>query len=323
LPALLGALTSLLFFASIIAHELTHSLVTRAEGGRVDKITLFIFGGVAQITDEPRTPGREFFMAASGPAMSVLIAVVSYLAYVLMKGNGVSWWAWSPLWYLAYINLVVGVFNLLPGYPLDGGRVLRSILWAITGDVGKATRWAARSGQAIGWFLVALAAFDLLGGHTELVWFGLLGLFIAWLAGSAYRQQELQSRMAGVSVGDIMTPSPEYVSGDSTIQGFVNDHILGRRHSRYPVMAGGAIVGLVSLPDIKSVPREDWPVRRVIDVTNQDLAALAAPADTPAEAVLPKLAGDAPGALLVVRDGRLAGIITRADVLDFLNRPQD
>jgi Zn-dependent protease/predicted transcriptional regulator len=317
----LGAATSLLFFGSIVAHELTHSLVTRAEGGRVDKITLFIFGGVAQITEEPRSPGREFLMAAAGPAMSLLLAVVCYLGFVLLQSRGTPWWVWAPLQYLAAINLFVGVFNLLPGFPLDGGRVLRSILWAITGDVGKATRWASRSGQVIGWGMVAIALFSLFGGSTGLLWFGLVGWFIAWLAGSAYRQQMLQSRVAGVSIGDIMTHAPEYVMGDSTIEQFVHEHLLGRRHSRYPVMLDGMIVGLVSLPDIKAVAREEWPARRLIEVTNRDLSAISAPAETPVELVLPRLAGDAPGALLVVREGRLAGILTRADVLDFLNRP--
>ena len=189
-----GSLTAFLFFASIVVHELAHALVTRASGGKVDKITLFIFGGVAELTDEPTSPGKEFLMAAAGPAMSLLVsAVVAFVGFAVAASSGASWWLWAPLQYLATINFFVGVFNLLPGFPLDGGRVLRAILWGMTGDILKATRWAARSGQLIGWSLVAYAVLGVLGilpGASDAIWLGLIGWFIAWLAGSAYRQQD-------------------------------------------------------------------------------------------------------------------------------------
>ena len=318
---LLGIVTSLLFFASIIAHELCHALVTKAEGGSVEKITLFIFGGVAQIDEEPRSPGREFIMAASGPLMSLLIAGVCFFGAVSAVGRGAPWWVIAPLRYLGSINLFVAIFNMLPGFPLDGGRVLRSILWAATGDVLKATRWAARSGQVLGWAMVGLAVYSVLQGGTDFIWFGLVGWFIAWLAGSAYRQEQIHSRLEGVTVGSIMTEHPEFVSGDITIERLANEHLLGGLHSRYPVIYGGAIVGIVSLSDVKSVSREDWPSVRVIDVTNRDLPNLSVHADTPVEKVLAQLTTGEPGAVLVVREGRLAGIVTRADVLDLLRPP--
>ncbi len=317
---LVGAITTLLFFASIVAHELCHALVTRAEGGKVDRITLFIFGGVAQIDEEPRSPGREFIMAASGPLMSLLIAGVCFFGYVSL-GQGAAWWLLAPLQYLGSINLFVAIFNMLPGFPLDGGRVLRSILWAATGDVLKATRWAARSGQVLGWALVALAVYGVLNGGTNYIWFGLIGWFIAWLAGSAYRQEQIHVRLAGVTVESIMTEHPEYVSGDITIEQLANEHLLGGLHSRYPVIYGGAIVGIVSLSAIKAVPRESWPITRVVDVTDRDLPTLSVQADTLVESVLNRLAAGEPGAVLVVRDGRLAGIVTRADVVELLKPP--
>jgi Zn-dependent protease/predicted transcriptional regulator len=317
----LGTGTSLLFFGSILAHELSHSLVMLASGGRVDKITLFIFGGVAEISDEPGSPGKEFLMASAGPAMSLLIAGACYLALVLSATAGLAWWVTAPLNYLATINLFVAVFNLLPGFPLDGGRVLRSILWAITGDVLKATKWAARSGQFIGWSMVGLAVVTTLRGRSDFIWFGLVGWFIAWLAGASYRQQQVRSRLEGIAVGQIMTPHPQYVSGEISLEQLAHEHFLGADHSRYPVFYQGQIVGIVSLPDAKSVARADWPYVQVIEVTDRDLTRLSVLAETPVQEVLSRLAGQQTGAILVVDQGRLAGIVTRSDVMALLREP--
>ena len=317
----LGAATSLLFFASILAHELSHSLVTLANGGRVEKITLFIFGGVASIEEEPRSPGREFLMAAAGPGMSLLIAGICYAGLLAASGAGLPWWVTEPLGYLASINLFVAVFNLLPGFPLDGGRVLRSILWALTGDVLKATKWAARSGQFIGWSMVTVAVFTVLKGRSEFIWFGLIGWFIAWLAGASYRQQQMRSSLDGVTVGQIMTPHPAFVSGDITLESLAHEHFLGAPHSRYPVLYEGQIVGIVSLSSVKSVARADWPYVPVIEVTDRDLTRLSVLAETPVQEVLARLSRPESGAVLVVADGRLAGIVTRADVLALLQEP--
>ena len=316
---LAAVVTTLLFFASVVAHELSHSLVARASGGHIDRITLFLFGGVAQMDEEPKTPGREFLMASAGPGMSLLIGAVCFVAWRASLAIGAEWWLWAPLEYLAFINLFVAGFNLLPGFPMDGGRVLRSILWAITGDLLKATRWAVRVGQFIGWSMVVLAVTSVLRGTADLIWFGLIGWFIASLAGQAYRQQVLRSRIQGVRVSEIMSANPEYVEGETTLDDLVRDHFLGRRHSRYPVLYEGSIVGLVTLPDVKAVAQADWPFVRTIEVTNRDIASLVVRADEPAEGLLRRLAGDRPGALIVVSEGRLAGIVTRADVIALLH----
>lgn len=318
----LGAITSLLFFASILAHELSHSLVTLANGGRVEKITLFIFGGVASIEDEPRSPGREFVMAAAGPVMSLLIAGACGLGFVAATAAGLAWWVTAPLAWLANVSLFIAIFNLLPGFPLDGGRVLRSILWALTGDILKATKWAARCGQLIGWSMVALAVVTALQGSSDFIWFGVIGWFIAWLAGASYRQQQVRSRLQGIAVSQIMTPHPEFVSGDITLEVMAHEHFLGAAHSRYPVLYQGQIVGVVSLPDAKSVARADWPHVQVIEVTDRDLSRLSVLAETPVQDVLSRLAGQETGAILVVADGRLAGIVTRADVMSVLQEQE-
>lgn len=325
LLALLGVATAFLFFASIVVHELAHALVTRASGGRVEKITLFIFGGVAELADEPISPGREFLMAAAGPAMSVLISVMALVGYLMASSAGAAWWLWAPLQYLATINFFVGAFNLLPGFPLDGGRVLRAVLWGLTGDILKATRWAARAGQLIGWALVGYAVLGALGivpGASDVVWLGLVGWFIVWLAGSAYRQQVVRTRLASIAVGEIMTPHPRTVPGEATVEQLAHDHLLGGQHSRYPVLFEGSVHGLVSLDDLKRIERPDWPYVRVIDITNRDLGALSVPVGATVDSLLARLTAGGPGAVLVVDDGRLVGIATRADVISAIQRQE-
>jgi Zn-dependent protease/predicted transcriptional regulator len=315
---LLGAITALLFFFSIVLHELSHSLVARAEGGHVDKITLFIFGGVAQIDDEPTTAGREFLMAAAGPGMSIVIALAALIAFAVTSSAGLPWWVWSPLQYLAAINFFVGVFNLLPGFPMDGGRVLRSILWGLSRDLLSATRWAVRVGQFIGWSLVVLAVVTALNGNLSFVWLGLIGWFITTLAGQAYRQQVLRSRTSAVAVGEIMSRDPESIDASESLEDAIGEHFLGKGHSRYPVVQDGSVVGLITLPDVKTVSRSEWHSTRVGDVANKDLGGLVVAADTPVDKVLQRLSSDKPGALLVVGDGHLVGIVTRADVIGLL-----
>lgn len=320
---LVAAISAVLFFASILAHELSHSLVSRAFGGHVDRITLFILGGVAQMDEEPETAGREFLMAIAGPGMSLAIGIISLVIHTVTVSAGAPWWIWSPLQYLAIMNLLVAGFNLLPGFPLDGGRVLRSILWGLTGDLLKATRWAVRVGQFIGWAMVGLAIMDLFRGSTRMLWTGLIGWFIANMAGQAYRQQVVRSYTSSVGVGEIMSREPEYVDGEQTLDLLVRDHFLGRQHTRYPVLYEGSIVGLVSIDDVKGIAQADWPFTKTVDITNKDMATLIVRAEATVDTVLARLASDQPGALIVVRDGRLAGVVTRSDVIALLQAEQE
>jgi Zn-dependent protease/CBS domain-containing protein len=326
--ALVATVSAALFFASLVLHELSHSVVARAGGVQVSRITLFLLGGVSQMEEEPHSAGKEFVMAFAGPGMSLLIGAVSFVGYYLLKGAGAAWWIWSPLYYLAFVNVVLGVFNLLPGFPLDGGRVLRAILWGITGDVVKSTRWAARVGQFIGWSMVALFVANLLtagrltgtGNPLALIWLGLIGWFITTMAGAAYRQVVVKDQLAKFVVANAMTPSPQSIPGDITLEDAAHQYFLGGRHSRYPVLADGQIVGIITLPMVKDVPRNEWPFRTVVDTADKDLASLVVDATTHVDDTLARLMPDRPGALLVVSGGRMVGIITRADVIDLLQR---
>lgn len=317
---LAGLVTATLFFASIVFHELSHSLVARSGGLKIERVTLFIFGGVAQMAEEPQTPGREFVMAIAGPAASLVLAGVFFVAEVLSRAGGLPSWIWGPLAYLAQINLFVGFFNLLPGFPLDGGRVLRSGLWAATGDQLKATRWAARSGQVIGYSMVAFAVFGVIRGTLAFIWFGLIGWFIATLADNSYRQQLAKTRLHATTAASAMSPRPVTAPGEIALEQLAHDYFLGGRHSRYPVLLDGQVIGLISLSDAKRLPRERWMTTRVADVANRDLPTLIISGDAPLDAALARLSGESPGALLVVSEGHLVGILTRADLVSRLRR---
>lgn len=332
LYALVAIVSAALFFASLVLHELSHSLVARAGGVPVNRITLFLLGGVSQMEEEPHSAGKEFVMAFAGPAMSLLIGAVGFIGYAVLKSAGTPWWLWAPLYYLAFVNVLLGVFNLLPGFPLDGGRVLRSIIWGISGDLVKSTRWAARVGQVIGWSMILLFVANLLtGGQLSaglgqgrdpfaFIFLGLIGWFITTMAGASYQQVVMKDRLSKFVVANAMTPSPQVIPGDITLEDAAHQYFLGGRHSRYPVMSEGQIVGVITLPMLKAIPREDWPFRHVTDAADRDLASLVVDSATHVDDTLPRLVPDRPGVLLVVSDGRMVGILTRADVIDLLQR---
>ncbi len=318
---LLGAIvTAILFFGSVVLHELSHSLVARSGGTRITKVTLFIFGGVAQMEEEPRSPGNELAMAAAGPLMSVVLAAVFFVAYSVLRGLGISDAFWAPLWFTSGVNMSVAVFNLMPGFPLDGGRILRAVLWWTTGDLLKATRWAASLGRGIGFLLMAAAVLGVMTGRTGLIWLGLLGWFLTSLAENALRRQEVQSALTGVTIEGVMSPSPLVVPGEMTLEQLGQDYFLGQRHTRYPVVVGGAIVGLVTLAQAKAIPRDQWGRVTVADVADRDLGGLLVSAGEPVDQVVNRLGRPGgPGALLVVKDGLVVGIVTKADVVRVLD----
>lgn len=318
--AVMGVVTALLFFASVLLHELAHSLVARAGGLRIEKVTLFVFGGVSQMDDEPQRPGFESRIAAAGPLASLVLAGLFYGLTRIPPVRALHPLA-VTLDYLGVINLSLGVFNLLPGFPLDGGRVLRAALWAATGDILKATRWASRMGQLIGMLLVGVAVFGVVLGHSlDLVWFGLIGWFISGLATAAYQQQVVRSRLHGIEVGTIMSTAPELIDASLTLDRLARRYLLTGDHEHYPVIREGAIVGLIGMPQLRAVPVERWEATTAGEAAFGDLAAVVVSPQTTVDRILARLEPDGPGAVLVQEEDRLAGIVTRADVIALLTR---
>lgn len=317
LNVLVATAMTLAFFASIVLHELAHSLVARAGGLKVSRVTLFVFGGVSQMQDEPVRPLHEFLLAVAGPGMSLLLGGLGY-GLLAVLGSAAPL-VTVPIRYLAVINISVAVFNLLPGFPLDGGRVLRSLLWAITGDKLKATKWASTSGRALGYGLVAIAVFGVLRGMPNLIWLAVMGWFLAALASSAYRQQLIRTELAEVPLSRIMTSPVDLVPADVTLEEMAHSYFLGGRHARYPVVDDGRVVGLIELQATREVPRDKWRDTTAADAAYRDLTGIVAAPDTPVDRVLSLMEPSAHGAVLVVEEGRLAGIVTRSDVIRLLN----
>jgi Zn-dependent protease/CBS domain-containing protein len=316
----LALLSAVLFFGSVLVHELAHALVSQARGIRVQDITLFLFGGATRARVESRGPGDEFLIAVVGPLTSALLAGL----FGIVAGLGrdvLSRPLAGTFGYLAWVNLLLAVFNLIPGFPLDGGRLLRSAIWKATGSLGRATRIASVSGQAVGWLLVAggvafLLAGDLAGG----IWFAFIGWFLVQAARSSYQELQLQQLLRGVEAEDVMAANLLRIPPELSLQEAVDDYFMRYDHGAFPVDEQGRTIGLLTLRGVRRVPREQWPTRRVREhmVPLGDQVVVAP--DARMDGVLGKLQDGEAGRVLVVQDGEVVGIITPSDLTRWLRR---
>jgi len=318
---LLGISAALLLFASVLVHELAHSLAARRYGIDVHAITLFLFGGVSQIRGEPRSPGAEFVIAIVGPATSLVLAGLFWLGFRLGLEAEAPLTFLALSWYLALINGILAVFNLLPGLPLDGGRVLRSALWQVTGNLRQATRWASGAGQVIGLLLILWGGFSLFatGAVVSSLWLMFIGWFLITAAQSAYRQLELREALAGVAVGEVMTPRLPMVDARTSVEVFVRDYLLRLDAPLFMAVEEGRVVGLVSLEDVRRLGRDDWATTPVGAIAHSVEEERTVSATTDAWDALAQMLEEDVGRLLVTRDGRVEGVISR-DVLSRLVR---
>src|SRR5712691_3417466 len=315
-----GLVASLLFFLSILLHELGHSYVAVRSGLRIESITLFIFGGVAQLGSDPKDGRTEFRMAAAGPLVSLVLAALFYVASGLPLLGGATR---AVSRYLCFINVVVAIFNLVPAFPLDGGRLLRGLLWRRFGRV-KATRVAATAGTLFAYFLILTGALSLLrGASVGGVWQILIGWFLKDAALNAYRQVRLDETLADVTVGDAMVREVSTVPGEISVAEAARDHFMRTGYGAYPVVRGNTVVGLLCLRDIlKMSPeeRESTSVQGAMIPLRDDL--VAAPGDPVLEA-LARMGRSSLGRLLVLEDGHLVGVLSARAVLRQLKVRQD
>jgi Zn-dependent protease len=315
----LAAIGALGLFASIIFHELAHSLVARQFGLPVGGITLFIFGGIAELQHEPRTPGSEFWIAIAGPIASFVLAAGIYVLGLAAE-NIVSVPVMVLLSYLAVANLLLAIFNMLPAFPLDGGRVLRSILWRLNGDPLKSTRVATRMGTILGYAVMALGLYEIvvLRGFTGGLWYMLIGYFITNAAAQSRFQAEILNSLRGVPVGRVMRGYADAVPAGASLQtaviGFFDR--IGRKS--FPVVDdAGAIAGVLPLSAVSSVPRERWGETLVRDVAQPLTRSVFASPNDDAFDTLMRLSNGNLNELVVVYNGGLAGSISRKDLFDF------
>lgn len=320
---IMGTLAALLFFASLLAHEIAHSLVARAKGIPVEGITLFIFGGMARMRLEAEDPRDEFQIAAVGPLSSLAIAGLFALVWWL---GGLA--GWHPAItiaaaYLAFLNALLAVFNLMPGFPLDGGRVFRALVWRLTGDPTKATRWAAAAGRWFGYLLMAFGALQLFAGAVlGGMWLIFIGWFLQNAAGMSLRQYVVRHLLEGVGAREIMTADPDCVPADLSVQELVDTCFLEKKHHAFPVIEDGRPVGLVTLQHVKRLPRREWPGRQVRDVMRSAEGIVVAPRESVSR-VLEIMQEAGERRVLVVRDGHLAGLISASDVAAWLQREEE
>ena len=314
---LLGFIAAILLFVSVLVHELAHSLVARARGLPVKSISLFIFGGVSNIEREPRSPGVEFQMAIVGPIASLVIGVISWLIALAIGGSVPPLTA--ILAYLGIANILLGLFNLIPGFPLDGGRVLRSIIWKVSGSLRTATRWAARVGIVVAflfifWGIWQFFSGNILGG----IWIGFIGWFLLTASQSANTEVALQSMLQGVQVADVMRPVTVSAVPTLTLRQLVDGYLLPLGLRAIPVVQDERLLGLVTLAEVRGVPREQWDATTVAQVMIPlDRLHTISPDQSLNEA-LPMLVSRDVNQAPVIQNGRLVGMLSREMVMRYL-----
>ena len=316
--ALLGTMG---LFASLIVHEVCHSLVARRMGMPVAGITLFIFGGVSQLEDEPPTAASEFLMAVVGPISSVLIAVLAFVALLVGKRMGWSFGLLLVFRYLAFVNFVLAAFNSLPAFPLDGGRVLRSIVWGITGDLGVATQVAVSIGSvlSLGLMFLGLALMFVLQAFILGLWLLVIGFFVRQAALSNLRMVQMREYLEGETVRRFMTTDLATVPRNLNLQSFVDEMVFHHRFSYYPVVDDeGRLLGVVSARAPRQVSQLDWGTTTVRHVMTPVDESMTIHPDDDAVDALSSLRRRQESRLVVVENGRPVGIVSLRDLLGFL-----
>jgi Zn-dependent protease len=310
-------------FLSIIVHEFSHSLVARKGGMPMKGITLFIFGGVAEMGDEPPSPGTELMMAAAGPLASIAIALVFYGLYSV--GGWIPTPARAVIGYLALINGLLAGFNLVPAYPLDGGRVLRAILWGVKKDIHWATRVSSTVGSAFGFFLIFMGILNVLRGNfIGGMWWFLIGMFLNGAARASYQRLVTRRALEGESVRRFMSENPVTVPPSMTVERLVEDVVYKHHHKMYPVVTeDGRLEGCVSTRDVKSVPREEWARKTAGDLSSSCTPDNTIGPDEDATKALAAMNRSRESRLMVVAGDRLVGVLALKDLLDFLSLKVD
>jgi Zn-dependent protease len=319
----LAAVTALLFFASIVVHELSHAVIAKSRGMSVRSITLFALGGVANIEKESSDAKSEFWMAIVGPITSVVIGLV-----FLGLARSTGWRpelgtppspVWAGLVWLGYINIALAVFNMIPGYPLDGGRVLRSIVWRFTGNMVRSTQIAASVGQfiAAGFIVFGLFRFFLGAGFGGL-WLAFIGWFLSQAAAASYGEAEASVALAGVRVGDVMSQDCPTVDGNVNLRAFAEEHLLRTGRRCFVVLQDTRELGLVTVHELKQIERDRWPFTTVAQIAVPFERMRTVSPDTNITQALEFMVREDVNQLPVISNGKLAGVISRGHVLQFL-----
>lgn len=322
--ASMGLVGTLLFFLSVLLHELSHSAMARRRGIEVEGITLFIFGGVAQTSMEAEEAIDEFLLTVVGPLSSIALAGLFWVLSIGADFFALGEPTIAVATYLAWLNGILAAFNMLPGFPLDGGRIFRSTVWHFTGNLEKATRWASRGGRVVGYLLIGLGLFELFMG--ELVgglWSAFIGWFLSNAADASWRQFQARQTLSRIPVSRVMVRDPVTLSEDLPVDRAVEACFQRRPHSAYPVTREGRLVGMISLDHVKEVPQEQWGETTVHDLMRPiENVPTVSPRESLDE-VISGLKMDEHSRILVVQDGVLLGVVTLGDIGAWVSRARD
>src|SRR5919199_2171864 len=321
LPLLLGFVAALLLFASVLAHELGHSFVAIRQGIEVKSITLFLFGGLASLDRESKTPAEAFWIAIAGPAVSLLLFA---LFTAIGVGSGISGPLAAMVGLLAYINLILALFNLIPGLPLDGGNILKSLVWKITGNPYKGVVFASRVGQFVGWIGIALGLLSILGiSKIGSFWTLLIGWFLLQNAGRSAQSATLQETLTSLKAEDVVTPNSPIVSADLSLREFVNEYIIGKAewHKFLVTNEEGQLLGAIAVDDLKSIPTSNWPITYIRELMQPvDLSTIVQAEQSLLEVITLLEKEHLTQPPVVRANGVLVGILEKASIIRLLEK---
>ncbi len=320
----MGVVGTIGLFFSIIFHELSHSLVARRYDLQIKGITLFIFGGIAELEKEPQTAQAEFWIAIVGPMASFLLAIVFYGLFLFGLMLELPQALLAILNYMAAFNIILGVFNLVPAFPLDGGRVLRAALWHWSGNFNRATRVASNAGMAFGLFLMVVGVINLATGHFIVgLWWVLIGMFLQGAASANTFQSKLRQALEGEKVRRFMNKLPVTVGPELTVDDLVENYIYQYHHKLFPVIKDDIIAGFVTTRQVKKIAKSEWPTVTVGEIMSQDSQEIAINADEDAVNALDRMRQSKTARLMVMDRGKLVGIIALKDMMELLSLKQE
>jgi Zn-dependent protease/CBS domain-containing protein len=311
-----GVIASLLIFVSVLIHELAHSLVAKSRGIPVHSITLFILGGVSNLEEEPQKPKAEFVMAIVGPVTSLLLAAI-FWGLTKIPGDKTTE-VFAVISYMALINMYLGAFNLLPGFPLDGGRVLRSIIWGATGNLIKATEIAGRVGQIFGWAFIGLGVFFMIRiSLFSGLWLAFIGWFLNSAADASRKEVTIRERLSHFKVRELMNSNIETIRPETTVYDMVMDIIRRKGGRAVPVCRDDRLAGIVTITDVKKVPQEQWNTTPVERIMTADPLYTVTPEDN-LNTAMQLIAKHDINQVLIKENEKCAGMLTRADIIRFI-----
>jgi Zn-dependent protease/CBS domain-containing protein len=316
---MVGAVATLLFFGSIVIHELSHAIVANRLGQPVERISLFIFGGMAHLGHEPTNARDELKIAAVGPLTSFVLGAF-FLAVPRVFGFAGSFPMWASVFdYLGFINFALGIFNLLPGFPLDGGRILRAAFWARSGDFRQATARAAEWGKGIAYGLIFLGAVQIFSGAlVGGIWLIFIALFLKGAASASYQSIVIEQVLGSERVSDLMVRDPVTIDASMTVADAINQHFMHHGYGGYPVLDDGRVAGLVGLGQVRECPAADRPHKRIREIMRSLDATIVIAPDAPVSNALRQMAEADSGRLLVMEGDRLVGLLSRSGVAHFI-----